>query len=333
MTLRSDRSSSSALLPEALGQPIQRWYEKEGKRQGVKAIILFGSRAKRLARRSSDWDMAIVHAPGRKVSLAGLPRLHDGCEVNWICFSDQRLESRRHLGGTVESAAAEQGVLACGRVRLGTGVLRMTVAMAMDRLGKCFNKLDLGARCLADYYFYFQELGFSNNLCAASCEAAEFLAKSITHLRGFNPQKTHIVSDLCDELEELNPADALLPSLRKLNGNTHRGHVDGWYRETDDPVESFADSEQRLMRTASVAVSVMREVESEYRRDPAVRTECDPKLGSLAAALGRPTWDNAFLYLMNAGCPEQTVRDLERKVNTARESIKHLRNLRDRDSG
>lgn len=333
MSLQTDRSSSSALLPEALGQPIRRWYEKEGKRQGVKAIILFGSRAKGLARRSSDWDMAIVHAPGREVSLAGLPRLHDGCEVNWICFSDQRLESRRLLGGTVESATAEQGVLACGRVRLGTGVLRMTVAMAMDRLGKCFSKLDLGARCLADYYFYFQELGFSNNLCAASCEAAEFLAKAIAHLRGFNPQKTHIVSDLCDELEELNPADALLPSLRKLNGNTHRGRVEGWYRETDDPVESFADSEQRLMGTASVAVDLMREVESEYRRDPAGRTECDPKLGSLAAALGKPKWDQAFLYLKDAGCPEQTVRDLERRVSTARESVEHIRNLRDRDWG
>ena len=333
MSLQTDRSSSSALLPEALGQPIRRWYEKEGKRQGVKAIILFGSRAKGLARRSSDWDMAIVHAPGREVSLAGLPRLHDGCEVNWICFSDQRLESRRLLGGTVESATAEQGVLACGRVRLGTGVLRMTVAMAMDQLGKCFQKLDLGAKYLAEYYFYYQEAGFSNRLCAASCEAAEFLAKSIRHLRGFNPQKTHIVSDLCDELEELNPADALLPSLRKLNGNTHRGHVDGWYRETDDSVESFTDSEQRLMRTASVAVDVMREVESEYRRDAAARAECDSKLGSLAVGLGRPAWDRAFLYLKDAGCPEQTVRDLERKVNTARESVEHIRNLRDRDAG
>lgn len=333
MSLQPDSSSLSAFLPEALGQPIRRWYEKEGKRQGVKAIILFGSRAKGLARRSSDWDMAIVHAPGREVSLAGLPRLHDGCEVNWICFSDQRLERRRHLGGTVESATAEQGVLACGRVRLGTGVLRMTVAMAMDRLGKCFSKLDLGARCLADYYFYFQEFGFSNNLCAASCEAADFLAKSITHLRGFNPQKPHIVSDLCDELEELNPADALLPSLRKLNGNTHRGHVDGWYRETDDPVESFADSEQRLMRTASVAVSVMRKVESEYRRDAAVRTECNPKLGILAAALGRPSWDQAFAYLQDAGCPDETVRNLARKVRTAQDSVRHIRNLRDRDSG
>ena len=87
------------------------------------------------------------------------------------------------------------------------------------------------------------------------------------------------------------------------------------------------------MGTASVAVHVMREVESEYRRDPAGRTECDPKLGSLAAALGKPKWDQAFLYLKDAGCPEQTVRDLERRVNTARESVEHIRNLRDRDWG
>lgn len=293
----------SGVLPGDFARSLQHWFEDAGRQRGVVAIVLFGSRAKGCEREWSDWDLALIHGGETEPQIEGLPTERDGREVNWLCKSLRELDLKRNKGGTVESAIAEQGLRVCGEIELGTGEIEMDIHMAFDRFDKALRQARFAVEDLCEHYFYRAETGFSKNLCASSCNAAEFLAKAVAHLRGFNPTKTHDVNALCAELQDHNPGDHLVPVLLRLNGVTHKGHVKGAYDERGGMVESLSKSEARLVAVMEAFQDVLEEAEKACRGDSAHRADFIKGMADLRQAAESRYWRRAVADLAESECP------------------------------
>ena len=302
----------SGVLPGDFARSLQNWFEDAGRRRGVVAIVLFGSRAKGCEREWSDWDLALIHGDETEPELEGLPFERDGREVNWLRRSLRQLDLKRNKGGTVESAIAEQGLRVCGEIELGIGEIEMDVHMAFDRFDKALRQARIAVEDLGEHYFYRAEVGFSNNLCASSCNAAEFLAKAVAHLRGFNPMKSHDVSALCAELRDHNPNDHLVPVLLRLNGITHKGHVKGAYDERGGMVESLSKSEARLVAVMGAFRDVLEETEKACGGDTAQHPDFMTGMADLRQAAESRYWRRALVELSESDCPEAVRAGIER---------------------
>lgn len=294
----------SGVLLGDFARSLQHWFRDAGRQRGVAAIVLFGSRAKGFEREWSDWDLALIHGGETQPELEGLPIERDGRAVNWLCKSLRELDLKRNKGGTVESAIAEQGLRVCGEIDLGTGEIEMDLHMAFDRFDKALRQARFAVEDLCEHYFYRAETGFSNNLCASSCNAAEFLAKAVAHLRGFNLMKSHDVSALCAELQDHNPDDHLVPVLLRLNGVTHQGHVKGAYDERGEMVEPLSKSEARLVAVMGAFRDVLEEAEKACGGDPAHHPDFMAGIADLRQAAESRYWRRALVDLGESDCPE-----------------------------
>ena len=293
----------SGVLPGDFAQSLQHWFEDAGRRRGVVAIVLFGSRAKGCEREWSDWDLALIHGGETEPELEGLPFERDGREVNWLCRSLRELDLKRNKGGTVESAIAEQGLRVCGEIELGTGEIEMDIRMAFDRFDKALRQARIAVEDLGEHYFYRAETGFSNNLCASSCNAAEFLAKAVAHMRGFNPMKSHDVSALCAALQDHNPNDHLVPVLLRLNGVPHKGHVKGAYGMRRGMVEPLSKSEARFVAVMGAFRDVLDEAGRVCAGNPAHQPDFTKGIADLRQAAESRYWRGALVDLGESDCP------------------------------
>ena len=309
------RAAESGVLPGDFARSVQRWFENAGRRNGVAAIVLFGSRAKGCAREWSDWDFAVIHEGETKPDLTGLPFERDGREVNWLCRSLSELDRKRSKGGTVESAIAEQGLRICGQIELGVGEIELDIPVAFDRFDKALRQARFAVDDLSEHYFYRSEIGFSNNLCASSCNAAEFLAKAVAHMRGFNPTKTHNVNALCAELQVHDERDCLVPVLLRLNGVAHRGHVRGAYYVREHMIESLSVSEARIVGVMDAFGDVLEETARVCLINPALQREFLRGIASLRRAADSRLWHGALRDLGDSDCPQVVTAGIERGLS------------------
>ena len=188
----------------------------------------------------------------------------------------------------------------------------MDISMAFDRFDKARRHARIAVYDLAEHHYYRVETGFPNNLCASSCNAAEFLAKAVAHMRGFNPQKTHNVNALCAELEDHDPNDRLVPVLLRLNGVTHRGHVKGAYDMSKEMVEPLSKSETRLVRVMGAFRELLDEAARVCRRNPAQQRDFMNGIGGLLQAADSWLWRGAILDLARSDCPKAVSAGIER---------------------
>ena len=83
----------------------------------------------------------------------------------------------------MESAIAEQDLIACGWIRMGTGDLMVDVKMAFQRMRKILTFIERSIHDAMIYFRYWSYAGFFNELCRSTCDSAQFFINSTDHMR------------------------------------------------------------------------------------------------------------------------------------------------------
>ncbi len=209
------------------------------------SVILFGSRARGDHGPDSDWDIALVYE-GAPPSLDGLPRSIDDHDVDWSPMERSRAIRQLNVCGVPHAAAAD-GFCLHGAPLPMPEWNEVNIAAAWDSLHEAHREVRHGIRALADYWTDPPRLrwGYDTAVARQSAMAGELLCKAALSMRGVEPQRSHSVEELCNDLEDACPADPLLPLLRECDGGTAQAHVNV-YANLSFPREAVGESSRRL---------------------------------------------------------------------------------------
>ncbi len=210
----------------------------------VQAAVLFGSRARKTARRDSDWDVALL-APERYRDevLRTAPRVP---EVSYVSLSPRRLRVRQNWLGTLERSVARDGVVLAGewdrprllkKTRVSYPAMFSRLTTAIGHAESAYNRLVKGKA----YRIYETD----NVLSVYTQDAAEFTSKAALLHLGVDVPETHNVEKLADALSEEHPNHAWVSIIRSFNGKSPRRHVAG-YADDGEEVGDVDESEDRL---------------------------------------------------------------------------------------
>lgn len=219
----------------------------------VKAVVLFGSRARGTASPGGDWDIALI---GRSAQApAAAYRLFDDLPgVRLLGLGVGEVERHKDTAGALEAALARQGVTlagvwnrpACRKEGLIMDVVRMRahIANATDQVDKAgFEHL----------YAMEWERGDWTLLTTGSVDAAEQVAKAVLTGYGLSPREVHFLDTLAEQLANAYQGrdDARQAQwadrLRAMNGTTRarRLHNADYRRFVAPPVEPLERSVER----------------------------------------------------------------------------------------
>ncbi len=197
----------------------------------VRAAILFGSRARKTARRDSDWDVALL-APERYKHevLRTAPRIPT---VSYVSLSPKRLRERHNRLGTLERSVARDGVLLAGEWTMPKSQTNPTVSyenlasglqVAADQLAMAIDHLGRIIRRYPDFILNPSNYG-DNTLAGSSQYASEHLAKAaLLHLEIDHPE-SHKVLKLAGALRSQHPGHPWIKIIESFNGQSHDLHV------------------------------------------------------------------------------------------------------------
>ncbi len=236
----------------------------------VQAAILFGSRARRTARRDSDWDVALL-APERYKGevLRTVPRVPD---VSFVSLSPRRLRVRQNWLGTLERSVARDGVVLAGEWNMPRSLKKTRVSYPA-----MFRRLSTAVtRAQAAYFrLVMGKIDHSgdvdNDLSVFTQDAAEFTSKAALLHLGVDAPETHDVDKLADALSKKHPRHAWVSAISSFNGMSLMRHVAG-YEDDDEDIGDVQESEDRLCRVLKFHEEVLEDI---ARKRPGFRGEME----------------------------------------------------------
>ena len=264
--------------------------EAVGSIPGIKAVVLYGSRARGTARATSDWDIAILsHASPENERAArklfgGLERVHP------IVVNPESIEAHCNQGTRIESAVARQGRLLAGdwtppRCRIED------LDVPAEDLEKNFDIAtgDLRSAFFALCEAAFRDLLYVPKVVEESQQAAEALAKTIIAGFGLSPVTAHDLDALAAQLENAyrgrtrgaEDRRRFAVAIRELDGNTEAAHKARYHK---GPVEPPARTAERIASTLRLQTAWLRWYAGH-----------NPEMREAAVAAGREIADAAGL--------------------------------------
>ncbi len=215
-------AAQPATIPAEFTKRVNRWAQRQ---PGPVSVILFGSRARGDHGPESDWDFALVF-DGECPSLAGLPRTLGDRDIDWAPIERSHAMRRLNVCGLPHAVAAD------GRCLRGDPLPRperrdMNLRDAWDNLSQACGEMSIAMVALNRYWRRVQRLrwGYNTTVARQGASAGELLCKAVMNMRGMEPQRSHSVSELCDDLQREFPGDPLLALLRDCDGQTEKAHV------------------------------------------------------------------------------------------------------------
>ncbi len=188
-------------------------------------MILFGSRARGDHGPESDWDIALLFE-GECPSLDGLPRALGDRDIDWAPIELSHAMRQLNVCGLPHAVAAD------GRCLRGDPLPRperrdRNLRDAWDNLVEAQGEMRRGMDDLIDYWMEPPRLRWDYHTAVArdGAMAGELLRKAVMNMRGIEPQRSHSVSELCDDLQRESPGDPLLALLRDCDGQTEKAQV------------------------------------------------------------------------------------------------------------
>ncbi len=214
----------------------------------VQAAVLFGSRARKTARRDSDWDVALL-APERykEEVLRTAPRIP---AVSYVALSPKRLRERHNRLGTLERSVAEDGVLLAGEWTMPESQKRPVVSY--PKLAKF---LETSAAHIDGVAGHVQTLlmegmlpSVDNSLCSGSQKASEHLAKAALLHLCVHPARTHNALGLAYALQEKHPNHPWYSTIVSFNGFSNKRHTADYEYEEIEKTDYSLDRLCRVMK-------------------------------------------------------------------------------------
>ena len=264
--------------------------EAVGSIPGIKAVVLYGSRARGTARAASDWDIAILsHASSENEHAAR--RLFDELErVHPIVMKPESIETHCNTGTRLEAAIARQGQLLAGEwipPRCRSEDLDVTAEDIGDNLDIATGDVRSAFVALCDTAFTGKT--YEPRIVEYSQQAAETLAKTIIAGFGLSPTAVHDLNALATQLENAYRGRArgtearrrFAAAIRALDGNTKAAHEARYHK---GPIEGPARTTERIANTLRL--------QTEWLRWYATH---DPDMRVAAVAAGRDIADAAGL--------------------------------------
>lgn len=193
----------------------------------VSAAILFGSRARKTARRDSDWDIALLAllAPERYKwevlrSVPGVPT------VSYVSLSPKRLRERHNHIGTLERSVVRDGILLAGEWTMPKSKQKpkATNAELANGLHSSANHINLAVTNMYEVVDSYVDYG-DNTLAALSQQSAEHLVKSALRHRGIDYPHTHRALMLAEALRKQYPTHCWIETIESLNGKSAALHI------------------------------------------------------------------------------------------------------------
>ncbi len=213
----------------------------------VQAVVLFGSRARKTARRDSDWDVALL-APERyrKEVLRSVTEVP---AVSYITLSPKRLRERHNWLGTLERSVAEGGVLLAGEWIIPKSQKRPFVsypnlAIFLDSAAE---RVDIAVRRVQIKVLRYGLSPADSTLCKYTQDAAERLAKAALLHLCVHPASTHGVLELAQSLLVKHPDHPWIEVIKSFNGLSKEHHVENYEFEETESTDEALDRLYRVM--------------------------------------------------------------------------------------
>ena len=264
--------------------------EAVGSIPGIKAVVLYGSRARGTARAASDWDVAILsHASPDDERVAR--RFFDDLErVHPIVMKPESIEAHCNQGTRLESAIARQGRLLAGEWTPPPCRIE-NLDVTPEDLGE---NLETAVRDLRSVFLALCDAALDGvlyvpNVVEDSQQAAEALAKTVIAGFGLSPVAVHDLNALATQLEnayrgrirESEERRRFAAAIRALDGNTKVAHEARYHK---GPVEPPARTARRIVSTLSLQTDWLRWYAG---RNPKMRGTAAKVGKAIATAAGR----------------------------------------------
>ncbi len=230
-------------------------------------MILFGSRARGDYGPESDWDIGLVF-DGEPPSLDGLPLSLEDRRIDWAPFEHSHAMRRLNVCGLPHAMAAD-GVCLHGDPLPRPARKDVNIRATWDYLSAAHGQMSQGMNALVKYWNLSLRWrwGYDTAVAGNGATAGELLCKAALSMRGLEPKRSHLVTELCDDLEREFPDDPLLPLLRDCDGQTAKARLN-IYPEMESGREDVDLSARRLaaalrasgaVLAAACEISVVRE--------------------------------------------------------------------------
>ena len=201
---------------------------------GVKAIVLFGSRARGDYHPNSDWDLGVITS--RKRRCLDDPSLFahtekSGHDVQWVQITEKALRENACGIGSFERAVVRDGQVIAGKwnrqeLTLGKPYMHTDnflrhVNAARDHLRSCLERY---GRLINEHDYAEDEITDCAFFISRTADAAERLSKAILVSLHIDPRETHNISSLGNQAHQAGHKEEA-ELLYAMNGDTHKDHV------------------------------------------------------------------------------------------------------------
>ena len=232
----------------------------------LRAVLLYGSRARGDHRPDSDWDIALVTTGGHEVERpCVVPEgwegvAHDGA-FDFLRISGACLSRKANALGHIACPISREAVLLAGE---WTPPPLQQPVMEADEYGRKIQRvLELLEDACDDLarlptgWSVRSDLAKCTRVLEASAYGAAELAKGMLGRRGEEPERTHKLPDLAKRFAEPALAEAVLA----LDGDVHTDHLAGY--EARPTPEQMQRAVNRLADTVDLFLPELREAMSD----------------------------------------------------------------------
>ncbi len=280
----------------------------------VQAAILFGSRARKTARRDSDWDVALLAASRhRKEVLLAAPIIPT---VNYVSLSPQRLREWYNRLGTLERSVVRDGILLAGEWDPPNTTKRIMVSYpAMSsKLADATGYIQSAYHHLAREKAYRFEA--ADNLFIADTQKAAKYVSRAAHLHlGVDVPEIHNVKKLADALHIKCPRHAWITTILSLSGKplSPRTTIHDGENGVNDNV---AEAERQLCMVLEFYAEVLEDI---AKRRPGFRGKALRLCDEIAATVSNVKVERSWNL-----CPEAVRRSMLHWGQTAQNVLEGL---------
>jgi len=258
-------------METTLGHLRERAQEVVRQAPAVKAVVLFGSRARGTAGPGSDWDIALIGSSAKAPEAAY--RLFDDLpRVRLLGLGAGEIVRHKDTAGALEAAVARQGVTlagvwsrpACRKEGLNTDAVRVRAHIA-----NATDQMDKAVRAGVEHLYAMEwERQDWTLLTTGSVDAAEHVAKAVLTGYGLSPREVHFLDALAEQLANAYQGrdDARQAQwaerLRAMNSTTRarRLHDADYRRFVAPPVEPLERSVERTGQAQHAQILWLREM-------------------------------------------------------------------------
>ncbi len=220
-----------ATVPVEFLRTVKRWAQRQPE---PVSVILFGSRARGDYGPESDWDIGLVF-DGDPPSLDDLPLYLEDRRIDWARFEHSHAMRLLNVCSLPHAMAAD-GVCLHGDPLPRPERKDVNIQDAWDNLAEAHEQMISAMTALVRYWNrpLTWRRGYNTVVARDGAAAGELLCKAALSMRGLEPRRSHLVTELCGDLEDSFPDDPLLPLLGDCGGQTAKAHMNLYANLTFD---------------------------------------------------------------------------------------------------